>query len=639
MNLLAKLKFYLVSADPGHVGLRMGVRVMLTVAAVCLALVIIGRWVPMNTPAYMLGLITAIQGAAQINDPTVAGRAVTRFYAAVFGFIVIAGVTLVQNSLIEIDAWLLVVIFVAAYSRRFGSRWQAVGVFAFMCGIMGAMLDPPERDLTEIGLALVVSGVVAHLVRNHVIPEKASRDFRRVVAGTLDMSQQLREVVGAVAETRKDMRWDDALRIAGRLRSDVRMCQNYLPLKVEGPGTEHNSEITLRLMDLQLAAETALDVSSTAALRRPEPEGESVQRQLAAMKAAETRLQEAVTALPADFPHGVGVAQPPAQQAKAFPEHGQWLKDEQFRLAIQVTLACAIAMIGGHLISSDRWYWAVMTAFLIFMNTQSSGAVAVRGISRSMGTLAGIALGIGLATLVSGDIYLTVPLVGISIFGAFYLARISYGGMMVCLNIAISLIYGLLGIFTPSLLVLRLEETAIGAAAGIFAALAILPLRTGNAAERAMNRFLLAIRDLIDVIINGGKQPEKSITAAASAVDMAFGGVMKAYDPMRSFWTVGVVEARTHNPLRRAYLLTHAAHLLEHSLRDTNPTDTELQELRLIQARLSAVAAKDVAADRSASDAEGSLKEHKAELSITDQPVRYAIEITSEILREVEAGN
>ncbi len=638
MDPLAKLKLYLVSSDPGHVGLRMGVRVMLTVAAVCLALFVLGRWVPMNAPSYVLGMITAIQGAAQINDPTIGERAVTRVYAALGGFIAIAGISLVESSLVLVDLWLLIVIFVATYSRRFGPRWQAVGVFTFMCGVVGAFLRAPERDLVEIALALLVSGVVAHLVRNYVVPERPSRDFRRVVAGTLSLSQQLRQLIGAVSATQKDMRWNDALLIAGWLRSDIRMCQNYLPLKVEGPHSERNSDIVLRLLDLQLATETALDASSASALRRPEADPGSVKRELDEMQEAEQRLQDAVAQLPASFPEGASSV-PRMPPAKPLPARGEWLNDPQFRLAIQVTLACAIAMVGGRLISSDRWFWAVMAAFLIFMNTQSAGAVAVRGISRAMGTLAGIVLGIGLATLVRGDLYLTIPLVGISIFGAFYLARISYVGMNICINVAISLIYGLVGIFKPELLVLRLEETAIGAAAGIFAALAVLPVRTASTADRAMNRLYLSLKQLTAAIINiGADQQNQSMTAAAGAVDKAFADVVKAYDPMRSFWAMGTAEAKTRNPLRRAYLLAHAAHLLEHSFRQTRPTDSELQELAAIQDRLAIIAGEGTAADLPASAADDSLKEHETELAIADEPVRYALEIMSEILRQVEAG-
>ncbi|HEY6631734.1 MAG TPA: FUSC family protein [Rhizobiaceae bacterium] len=639
MDQLSKLRLYLVSSDPGLVGFRTGVRVVLTLGAVCLALIVIGRWIPMHSPSYVLGMITAIQGAAQINDKTSAERAVTRVYAALGGFAVIAAIAAAGKSLALIDALLLVVVFVATYVRGFGPRWQAVGVFTFMCGVVGSFLEAPEGDLAEIAFVLVVSGVVAHLVRHYVMPERPSRDFRRVVAATISLSEQLRRMIGTSKRTRPDSRWKDALLVMQGLKRDIRMCQNYLPMQVEGPGAGQVRTVTQRLLDLQLASETALDQASTDAMLRPGADRERLEQKLNDMKEAEERLAAAVAELPATFPEGQGHASPkPGSQPSPVP--GKWFKDEQFHLAIQVTLACALAIVGGRMISSERWFWAVLTAFLVFMNTQSGEAVAVRGANRAMGTLAGIVLGIGLATLVSGDLYLTIPLAAVSVFGAYYLTRISYAGMNVCINVAISLIYGLVGIFTPKLLVLRLEETAIGAAAAIFTALAVLPVRTARTGGQAMNRLLLSLGRLLEAILEGGddKSQRKSVTAAAGAVDAAFADVANAYAPLRGVWGVGAAGASASNSLRRAYLLTHAAHLLEHSFRQAEPAAAELQELRSIHGRLAALNKESVAADPPGSAAERRLAERQVELEIPSQPVRHAIQIMSEILTELETG-
>ena len=635
MDLLSRLRLHLGSADPGKVALRVGLRVMSTFGAVCLVLLIVGRWVPIHPPSYVLAMITAIQGAAIINDKTAAARALTRVYAAFFGFIVIAGIALAGKSLITIDALLLVVVFLAAYAPRFGPRWQSVGMLAFMCGVVGSFLDAPVSDLVEIGCVLVLSGVVAQLVHDYVLPDRPAGDFRRAVAATVSLSSQLRQIVGAAEATPQHRHDKDAATVARLLSRDIRMCQNYLPMQVEGPGAGPNSAVTLRLLDLQLAAETVLDQESTSSIHDPELRRTRVEQQLRGLEAAEERLQAAVAELPAAFPEGQAPASPPPKPHRTV---GDWLKDEQLRLAIQATLACALAIIGGRLISSDRWFWAVMTAFLIFMNTKSAGAVAVRGMSRAMGTLAGIVLGIGLATLLKGDLYLSLPLVAIAVFGAFYLVRVSYAAMNVCINVAIALIYGLVGIFTPELLVLRLEETAIGAAAGVFCALAILPVRTTQTAGQAMTRLLESMRTLIEAIIEaGGDQPTKNLTAAAAAVDAAFSGVVGANAPLRSVWTFGLAEAYANISLRRAYLLAHAAHVLEYSLREGKPAEPELQELRSIHDRLGAVVEKSVAADRPDATAEGRLAERQVEAEIADEPVRYAIEVISEILRQIEA--
>lgn len=159
----------------------MGSRAVLTVALVCAALAMLHPWLPMPAAAYAIAMISAIQGIAAIKDTTVRERAVTRIYAAISGFGVIAAITLVDRSLLLVNALLLVIIFLAVYARRFGTRWQAVGMFAFMCAVIGAYLKPKDIDLEAIALALCLSGFIAHLVRNVVLPEIPDVDCRRAL--------------------------------------------------------------------------------------------------------------------------------------------------------------------------------------------------------------------------------------------------------------------------------------------------------------------------------------------------------------------------------------------------------------------------------------------------------------------------
>ena len=631
----ATLKLYLVSLDPGGVGLRMGLRVMLTLAMVCLVLWALHHWIPLHAASYVLGMITAIQSAIQVRDRTPADRALTRFYAALGGFAAIAGIAAAGASLLRIDALLVVIVFLATCARRFGPRWQAVGMFAFMCAVVGSFLKAPEAQLPQIALALGVSAVVAHLVQSYLMPTRPPRAFRRVVTATTDISRQLRHMLGTLQANGGDLHGKAALRLARRLRGDIRMCLDYLPMQLEGPGAEATRAVTLRLLDLQLALESALYCASREASRRPDSQA-AVARQLQTMEEAETGLATAVASLPPTFPDGPGPAGGTAAGTTPWPKRGQWLEDPQLRVAIQATLACAIAMIGGRLISSDRWFWAVLAAFLVFMNTQTTGAVTVRALNRAMGTLAGIILGIGLATLLGGDLYLTVLLVALSVFGAFSLARISYAGMNICINVAIALAYGLVGIFTPALLVLRLEETAIGAAAGTFCALAVLPIGTHRAVEQATNRFQGALQELLQALagVASDAAARRAVPSAARAVDMAFAAVLNAYEPFRSVWHFGASQASTDEGLRRGYLLAHAAHLLEHALRHRAPTPAEAQQLRAVAGRLQAVQDPEGTEDLSASAAaaERLFAERQAAAAIPDETVRHALQILSQSL-------
>ena len=74
-----------------------------------------------------------------------------------------------------------------------------------------------------------------------------------------------------------------------------------------------------------------------------------------------------------------------------------------WRLATRVTLAAGLAMAGGMALSPQRWFWAVMTVYVVFLNARSRGDTIYKGIQRLGGTLLGIGSGLVLATACAGD--------------------------------------------------------------------------------------------------------------------------------------------------------------------------------------------------------------------------------------------
>ena len=70
------------------------------------------------------------------------------------------------------------------------------------------------------------------------------------------------------------------------------------------------------------------------------------------------------------------------------------------KAAIQVAVATSAATILGELISPDRWYWAVLTAFLVFTGVSTRGEILTRAGHRIVGTIAGVVAGVLLAALV-----------------------------------------------------------------------------------------------------------------------------------------------------------------------------------------------------------------------------------------------
>ncbi|MEU3753271.1 FUSC family protein [Streptomyces olivoreticuli] len=182
---------------------------------------------------------------------------------------------------------------------------------------------------------------------------------------------------------------------------------------------------------------------------------------------------------------------PPAGPA---PLTARGLARPTTRQALQNTFACALALGVGQLVSDERWYWAVGTAWWIFVNTASRGETLVRGFRRVVGTLAGISMGLLVAVPLGGAPAPTAVLVAVCVFGIFYTAPLSYSWMMFFVTVMASLLYGLLGVLHPGLLALRFEQTLVGAFGAAIAVVVILPITTHASTDAWIRRALLAVR-------------------------------------------------------------------------------------------------------------------------------------------------
>jgi uncharacterized membrane protein YccC len=151
----------------------------------------------------------------------------------------------------------------------------------------------------------------------------------------------------------------------------------------------------------------------------------------------------------------------------------------ELRLAVQATLAVALAVVAGRAISGDRWYWAVLAAFVVFIRATTVGETFSRAWQRMLGTLVGVAIGLGVAALVGHRAFPAAAVGLLAIFLAYYLMRISYIGMIACFTVALALLYEEMGRAPAGLMELRLLETFAGAAIGVLVSALVLPVRSG----------------------------------------------------------------------------------------------------------------------------------------------------------------
>ncbi|MEW2528425.1 FUSC family protein [Streptomyces sp. NPDC047071] len=203
------------------------------------------------------------------------------------------------------------------------------------------------------------------------------------------------------------------------------------------------------------------------------------------------------------------------------------------RTALQVATGSALAVIGGELISPQRWYWAVFTCWVVFISTSSTGEILVRGYRRLIGTVAGVAAGLALAALIGDTPWPAFALAGLSVFGMYYTLAVSYTLMSFFVTTMIGMLYALLHTLTPDVLVVRIEETALGIACGLIAALLVLPVRTGERTDQLLRDALERLRTVLSQSwARLGGEPGGDLLASARALDAALESLRLAAQPL-----------------------------------------------------------------------------------------------------------
>jgi uncharacterized membrane protein YccC len=156
------------------------------------------------------------------------------------------------------------------------------------------------------------------------------------------------------------------------------------------------------------------------------------------------------------------------------------------------------------------------------------------------GTLVGVIAGSVLARLVGDRVSLQIAVVLLALFLGLYLMRVNYTFMVIGITVMVAQLYLELDEFSNSLLLLRLEETAIGAAVATATVVLVLPLRTGRVTRVAARQHLDALADLIDRAVDRLLDPVSSsgsdleLRAAARRLDIAYQALVATVRPLRT---------------------------------------------------------------------------------------------------------
>lgn len=566
--LYERARNWVIGSDPGLLRLRMATRTTAALGLSLLALFILTRATGQPLTIALLGVVITMVASRSVNEPDPRQQRITMALLPLPAAVSITAAALLAPHVVASDVVFVIVVFTAAYIRRFGARGRALGMVAFMSYFFTLYLRASLAELPWMIGAVAVGTVCTFVMTTYVMPDRPERVLRATVRA---LRARMAIVIDTTAEALRTGRLDERRRRRMRTRT-IRLNETALLVQSQiedkadpailWPGVTAE-QLAPWLLDAELAIEWVATAGRRAAvlacadpdsipaptraalvgalaelaraIRLPEPDGlrraaDQAQRLLdeqhgsasdpagddagaTAVRRLALAIINAATATSDVRAIVEGATTGRAlEDADAFPAAPEDdVSDEPTgeeqppglppttRQAIQVSVAASLAIVVGELVSPARWYWAVIAAFVIFAGTNSWGETLTKGWQRLLGTLLGVPCGVLVATLLTG--HKTAALAGIFVclFCAFYFMTVTYSLMTFWITTMLALLYGLLGQFSFGVLMLRIEETAIGAVIGATVAVVVLPTNTRTAIRIDTRAFLTSLSALIEV--------------------------------------------------------------------------------------------------------------------------------------------
>ncbi|KKD08875.1 FUSC family protein [Streptomyces sp. WM6386] len=155
------LKRVFMAPDPGRVRLRFAARAVLGIG---LAVVVCGL-AGHSLVGAVTGGLAALLALFTVTDATVRGQAVTTALLPVVGLPVLAAAAELHDHPVARDLTFLAVIGAGVYARRWGPRGHSLGVFGFMTFFVAQFLRATPDRLPELYTAVLLSVLIAAMVR------------------------------------------------------------------------------------------------------------------------------------------------------------------------------------------------------------------------------------------------------------------------------------------------------------------------------------------------------------------------------------------------------------------------------------------------------------------------------------------
>jgi Fusaric acid resistance protein-like len=623
----------IAATDPGLLRLLLAMRGTLSVGLTASVLAAIAARYGYPITEFAFGVVLSMVGPFIMRDPTRRQRQITLLLLLPPAAVAVTASALLHPYPAAGEIWFLSLVFLGALMQARHPRAIGLGLIAVIMTYVGLYLRLPISTLPLQLASLGVGAACVWTVCFVLLPLRPVATLQRAVRSVQRRAGRVLTEAGNSPDPRTLRRHlvrlnDAALAAEDQLvlldepsRLDVRLhlfdleqaVARLLALVVAGSFTDRHWD-RLRMMGARLRWGRA------GRLVRPGRTSDPVRQTLGALIHASSALQ-----LAAD--HAVAASSRAIQTPAPPPGRLAWSG------ALQVTLASLAAMAGGMALSPQRWFWAVITVYVVFLNTRTRGDALHKGLHRVAGTLVGLFGGLLIAVSIEGNHAAECAIMLIGVFGIYYFYSVSYSLAIFCVTVLLGMIYGMLGTPLEQLLLLRLEETAIGVLAAGLAASFVLPTPIRHQVRLSGLQVLRSLRDVALTslaALEGGSR--LAPIEAMRRLDRQMGDLRLAFAPLSAGRFI-MRRARAERPLTALLACADAARAVA-AAADSPAAEHDLPALRgqvaMVEAQIEAMLT-----DGNAPEAD-----HSAE--VADSPAGEALrrlDLALAMLSERLAGN
>ncbi|MFM0503807.1 FUSC family protein [Paraburkholderia caffeinilytica] len=459
----------LLVADPGLVRLHTALRVALACLLTGIASI---AWTVFHHQPITLaapGILFAMVAPLFVRDAQRPAWFGTLFCLYLCAGACFAAASVLSRYPLAGDAGFLAVMFVGMLVQACGPRALGCAMLGVVCFYLGLYLHPSSLHLGQSILLSVFGPLMVVLAGRAIVPMRAAASFRLAIhTVTLRASR----VLAAPGATHLSALNEAALSLEEQLAL------------LNPPDA---ATIRERIVEVEVAA-GQLAFASATAYGGAHASADVLRRAIVRLKAMAHR-------------SGVRGASPLPVSAASAQSAVRWFADLRTRLcwlpATRATTAAFLAMLIGHSLSPERWFWAVITTFVVFLGTRSRADTVYRGAQRLAGTLGGAVVSMVLVAPLHDSPVLLVAAMVLCVFGWAYYILSAYAPGVFFITVLVGLVYGELGFAMGPLVELRIEEVLVGCLVSFAVAILMMPLAATRHVETRLGAVLGALREVV----------------------------------------------------------------------------------------------------------------------------------------------